>query len=652
MSILCLRTCRVINGLIILSFKLLIFSTACNEKTAQSNHVENPAIAALQSLSGLKDTAQASERLQYLEDSLSAQEQPLDVRMAISKAKADLLRRRAMPDSGFACLLLGMEASMLEGDSLQLGRMLLDMCRWKDQEGRHLTAASFSKRSLELFRRHGTEQDIAEALNATARQLQNTGDYQGSQSMILEALQYFQKAGDHKMSGEAYNIIGNNYADLGETDKAMRSYRQSAVFFRETGDSIRLSVSYSNIGLLYRRSNPDSALYYYNLSMNLTRDSNQRLQYVISLFNQANVYFDRKEYDRARKIYDTVMVICERDHFTDGIPRVLSGYAAIAAAYKKHRTSADYLALARRMADSNGHTILALWLRKQELEEAQQLRDIDSVISMAKDIRRREDSFAGTEKKTIIAELELRYQVAGKEREISSLHAKLAGRQWIILLLGCLVIALAGLITLYRRQRRMLIQRNRSYEVMIARYQADRDQGIIPVQTSKPLPTESGAEDIVASTFAGTGAVEVIEADKEVEASETRADFERVLTLLKEEKLYIRARLKAEDVAERAGISARRLTVVLRREGEDGFNALLNRLRIAEASRMMEDPGFHHLKLDSLAERCGFNSRQHFYRVFEQVTGVNPGFYRKQFNLRGKQGGHAAQQDADPPSAG
>jgi len=646
------RAPGVTIGILGVIFSSFLLATGCTERNGDPRQVESPAVIALQSISDLADTTKAARRLEFMEDSLSKRRQPLYIRLALARARADVMRKRGMSDSGFACLLLGMEASMLEGDSLQLGRMLLDMCRWKDQEGRHLTAASFSKRSLELFRRHGTEQDIAEALNATARQLQNTGDYQGSQSMILEALQYFQKAGDHKMSGEAYNVIGNNYADLGETDKAMRSYRQSAVFFRETGDSIRLSASYSNIGLLYRRSNPDSALYYYNLSMNLTRDSNQRLQYVISLFNQANVYFDRKEYDRARKIYDTVMVICERDHFTDGIPRVLSGYAAIAAAYKKHRTSADYLALARRMADSNGHTILALWLRKQELEEAQQLRDIDSVISMAKDIRRREDSFAGTEKKTIIAELELRYQVAGKEREISSLHAKLAGRQWMILLLGCLVIALAGLITLYRRQRRMLIQRNRSYEVMIARYQADRDQGIIPVQTSKPLPTESGSEDIVASTLAGTDAEEVIEADKEVEASETRADYEWVLTLLKEEKLYIRARLKAEDVAERAGISARRLTVVLRREGEDGFNALLNRLRIAEASRMMEDPGFHHLKLDSLAERCGFNSRQHFYRVFEQVTGVNPGFYRKQFNLRGKQGGNAAQQDADAPSAG
>ena len=105
---------------------------------------------------------------------------------------------------------------------------------------------------------------------------------------------------------------------------------------------------------------------------------------------------------------------------------------------------------------------------------------------------------------------------------------------------------------------------------------------------------------------------------------------------MQEDKLYTRSRLKAEDLADRVGMSARKLTAVLRAQGEDGFNALLNRFRIAEATRLMEDPESHILKLDTLAERCGFNSRQHFYRVFEQVTGVNPGYYRKRFGTGGK----------------
>jgi len=633
MSFQCLRTCRGINGLIILSFKLLIFATACHEKTAQNSHVENPAIDALQSLSGLKDTTQASKRLQYLEDSLSAQEQPLAVRLALSKAKADLLRMRGMPDSGFAVLIKGMELSLLEGDSLELAGMLLNMCRWKERERRYLTAASFSKRSLELYRRHGSEKDVAEALDATARQLQNTGDYPGAQSMILEALEFYQKNGDTAKSGEAYNLIGNNHADLGETDKAMRSYRLSADVFREMGDSIRLSAAYSNVGLLYRRSDPDSALYYYGKAIDYTRNSINRLQYVISLFNQANVYFDRKDYDLARNMYDSVLAFCERNHFTDGIARVLSGYAALAGAKNDHRTSGAYLTRARRMADSSGNPTLALWLRKQELDLARKRRDIDSVISLSNDIRLREDSIAGTEKKTIIAELELRYQVAGKEREISSLHDRLMGRQWLILLLSCLVVALAGLILLYRRQRHTLIQRNRSYEAMIARYQAERDHIRMPVQITEGNRKETEEQKPIAPSI-----VESDESDSTFDSEEAKFDagaaYERVLTFLQADKIYLRARLKAEDVAEGAGITPRRLTVVLRSHGEDGFNALLNRLRIAEATRMMENPEMAHLKLDSLAERCGYNSRQHFYRVFEQVTGVNPGFYRKQFESR------------------
>lgn len=279
------------------------------------------------------------------------------------------------------------------------------------------------------------------------------------------------------------------------------------------------------------------------------------------------------------------------------------------------------------MADSMGQSPLALWLRKEELNAAEKYRDIDSVIFISKDIRRREDSIAGIEKKALVAELELRYQVDAKERELGSLRSKLSSRQWLIGLLICLTLALTSLVLLYRRQRRILTQRNRSYELMIARYQESRAR----IMEAKYAGSSSFGET-------STSAPEVRADDLTEEAGstdsplvESSADYQRILTLLRDEKLYTRPRLKAEDLAERVGIPARKLTALLRAEGEDGFNALINRFRIAEATRLMEDPDHHILKLDTLAERCGFNSRQHFYRVFEQVTGVNPGYYRKRF---------------------
>ena len=618
----------------------IILSIGCLDRRGVSSSTDDSTIQVLNALSALPDTAESSRRLESISDSLSRRKPALSVRIAVNHARAELLRRRGLPDSGFSVLLQGLDVALRAGDSLALAGVLLDMCRWKEGEGRFATARSFSERSLALYRRHGSEQHVAAALDAVSRQLQHTGDYPAAQAMILEALHVYERVGDSKRSAEAHHVIGNIYADIGDVDKAMASYRNAVIIFSKSGDTGRLGTVYSNIGLLYRRSNSDSALYYYEMAMRQTRDPAFRLQHVIGLFNRANIFFDRKQYDEAQRIYDTVMGLCRQYQFIDGIPRVLSGYAAIAGANNDHQASSAYLAMARSMADSMGQSPLALWLRKEELNVAEKRRDIDSVIFISKDIKRREDSIAGTEKKVLIAELELRYQVAGKEREIGTLRTKLAGRQWLIGLLVGLIVALSALIMLYRRQRRVLTQRNRSYELIIERYQSERDRILQPPtdeDIQAPEPEVSDALQVPHSTIPEDESV------AELFAAETLLDYQRILALLRDEKLYTRPRIKAEDVAERVGMNPRKLTALLRAQGEEGFNALLNRFRIAEATRLMEDPEAHILKLDTLAEHCGFNSRQHFYRVFEQVTGVNPGYYRKRLGT-GRQREEAERQ--------
>ena len=611
----------------------MVLTMGCRSTHEDAATKADPTIAALNALSSLSDTSAVARRLEVISDSLAGRRPSLPVRIALTHARADLLRRRGMPDSGFSVLLQGLDLALRASDSLALAEILLNMSKWKEQQGRSSTAVTFSKRAVDLYRRHGTPSDLASAMEQLSSQLQDIGNFPGAQAMILEALQIYERSGNTEKAGQAYNVIGNTFAELGDEEKAMQHYRRSADIFTRMKDSARLSSAYANIGLLHRRKDPDSALYYYGLSMKLAWDTRNRLQYVIGSFNQANVFFDRKQYTEARQIYDTVLAICIRDGFSQGIPRVYSGYAALAGAVNDQRASGRWLSTARRIADSSGESGLALWLRKEELVVSEKRRDIDSVIALSKDIRRREDSIAGIEKKALVAELALRYQVDAKEREIGSLRSKLSSRQWLIGLLVCLTLALTSLVLLYRRQRRVLTQRNRSYELMIARYQSERDRLLQPPTVVEPDAQRTAAQDVYPSSE-----ITIPEVDNEAAllAAETLADYQRILALLQEDKLYTRSRLKAEDLADRVGMSPRKLTAVLRAQGEDGFNALLNRFRIAEATRLMEDPESHILKLDTLAERCGFNSRQHFYRVFEQVTGVNPGYYRKRFGTGGK----------------
>ena len=87
--------------------------------------------------------------------------------------------------------------------------------------------------------------------------------------------------------------------------------------------------------------------------------------------------------------------------------------------------------------------------------------------------------------------------------------------------------------------------------------------------------------------------------------------------------------LRAEDLARKWGVSARRITEVLRNVTGQSYADYVNRFRIAEATRIMDTLESRDLKLEVIATQCGFSSRQYFRRVFEQVTGVNPSYYRQ-----------------------
>ena len=124
-------------------------------------------------------------------------------------------------------------------------------------------------------------------------------------------------------------------------------------------------------------------------------------------------------------------------------------------------------------------------------------------------------------------------------------------------------------------------------------------------------------------------AVDPIDDDVQKEAtSEDIQWFDQMMTVLRQEKPFLNHRFKMEDISRRLDIPARRLTQISRKMTGQSLSQLLNRLRVEEASRIMEDRGSAHLKIDAIASMCGFSNRQHFRRVFEQVTGVNPGFYR------------------------
>lgn len=60
------------------------------------------------------------------------------------------------------------------------------------------------------------------------------------------------------------------------------------------------------------------------------------------------------------------------------------------------------------------------------------------------------------------------------------------------------------------------------------------------------------------------------------------------------------------------------------------FRAFLNRYRVKEAMRRLEDiDNYGHLTLKAIAESIGYRSQATFISVFTKETGLKPGIYQR-----------------------
>ena len=84
--------------------------------------------------------------------------------------------------------------------------------------------------------------------------------------------------------------------------------------------------------------------------------------------------------------------------------------------------------------------------------------------------------------------------------------------------------------------------------------------------------------------------------------------------------------LSADDIARHLGISRSYLQTLFAKYNHHTIRDYIVHLRVDDAALLML---FSNKTVAQVAETCGFRSRQHFTRVFEDQMGVSPGRYRR-----------------------
>ena len=112
----------------------------------------------------------------------------------------------------------------------------------------------------------------------------------------------------------------------------------------------------------------------------------------------------------------------------------------------------------------------------------------------------------------------------------------------------------------------------------------------------------------------------------------THDDALAVLAALEQQmtgqKSYLNPNLTLAQLAKRAGCTQAQVSQVLNDKLSKSFSTYVNEYRIAEAKQVLVDEP--QLNMDTVAERCGFNSSSTFYSTFKKVAGQTPASFRAQ----------------------
>jgi AraC-like DNA-binding protein len=109
-----------------------------------------------------------------------------------------------------------------------------------------------------------------------------------------------------------------------------------------------------------------------------------------------------------------------------------------------------------------------------------------------------------------------------------------------------------------------------------------------------------------------------------------RADYDRkVQQAIKTEHAYLNSDLMLDDLAERTGISSKKLSRFINDHYHQTFFDFINSFRIEEAKRIMTTTVDPKLTVLEVMYQSGFNSKSSFNNLFKKKTGLTPSEFRK-----------------------
>ncbi len=339
----------------------------------------------------------------------------------------------------------------------------------------YMGALHHYKRATDIYTQTGNPEMQSQLYNRIGTTYYSLGIYDKALGYVMESLA-LKKENDLRGKAIGHNNLGAIYKDLKELDLALENYRMSLSYYRSSGDSLEMPQVLTNIGgICAGRGMTDSALAYYQKSVNLSEAIGDEIQTARTKHNMALIYMEQEDLRTAEGCFVDFLALSRKTGYREGEAHALLGLGDLARKRGDQEKARRFYAECLELSDSIQFAKLQMIAHSSLSEQDEATGDLRGALHHYQMYSRIKDSLYNADRARIISEMQTRYEVQKKQQENNLLKAenKLKERRIKALyaVIGGFMLLLAAIAVLIWQYRRIARARKMLAESEAARLQ-------------------------------------------------------------------------------------------------------------------------------------------------------------------------------------
>ena len=465
-------------------------------------------------------------------------------------------------------------------------------------------------------------------------------EYKESMRYAMQGIEFAQRQNDIKAESKLLFCIGENERMLSLKERSYEHFDTAIRLLQNIKDregAAMLSYFYGiKMGYLLDDSRYDEAL-----AIGLQRE--KLIHAIDSLYQTPEGYIDRQY----AYVYSKLAYICHFKKLYMEAEKYFNRYLSTKAALTPdgQYDATPYLLLNKQYARvvdicENFRAVLQhqdtinlqyLSVLQKQVKAYLGLHDFKKVAELRESILTIVDNMNTREKQNAALELSIVHKMNEKEKFIKEQAFQLKVRNISLFFFTCITVLILFILWRMWRHTCIIKYKNQTLIKLIN----ERIAGIDEKETgdgNRNVDIKEDKVSCIVSSVQSTGDVQNISDNTEVneEEQENRILFNKLNTVIMQEKLYLSSELAREDLVPLVRMNNARFAKMIKENTGTNLSGYINDLRITHAIRLLKE--YPNYTLKAIAGESGFNIMPTFDILFQSKTGMTPFEFKKAQN--------------------